>query len=164
MVMELLNSARVKEEDEEYLSDLDIIFQTLAARNPEHIALKQYQIFKQASGKTAKGILVSLGVRLAVFNTKSIRRLTMVDNLNLGSLGEEKTILYIVTPDSDDTYNFLIAMVYSQLFDTLYYRADFVHGGILPIKVNFLLDEFGNLGQIPDFTKIISTVRSDLYQ
>ncbi len=160
MVMELINAAKVKEEDEEYISDLDILFQTLAARNPEHIALKQYQIFKHASGKTAKGILISLGVRLSVFNTESIRRLTMVDNLELGSLGEEKTILYIVTPDSDDTYNFLVAMVYSQLFDTLYYKADFEYGGVLPIQVNLLLDEFANLGQIPDFTKIISTVRS----
>ena len=160
LIMDLLASAKVKEEDEDFESDLDILFKTLNERKPGHIACKQYDIFKQAAGKTAKSILVSLGVRLAIFNTSALKRLIMVDNIELGKLGEEKTILYIVIPEHDSTYNFLVAMIYNQLFDTLYYKADFEYKGQLPVKVNFLLDEFANVCQIPDFQMAISTVRS----
>jgi len=160
LIMDLLASAKTKEDDEDFESDLDILFKTLNERKPGHIACKQYGIFKQAAGKTAKSILVSLGVRLAIFNTDALRRLVMVDNIELGRLGEEKTILYIVIPEQDTTYNFLVAMIYNQLFDTLYYKADFEYDGQLPVKVNFLLDEFANIGQIPEFQKVISTMRS----
>jgi len=158
--MDLLASAKAKEDDEDFESDLDILFKTLGERKPGHIACKQYGIFKQSAGKTAKSILVSLGVRLAIFNTESLRRLVMVDNIELGKLGEEKTILYIVIPEQDTTYNFLVAMLYNQLFDTLYHKADFDYKGQLPVRVNFILDEFPNVGQIPSFQNVISTVRT----
>lgn len=160
MVMTLLRHAEVKEEDEGFQSVLDYIFLELEEREKEHIAVKQYRIFKQAAGKTAKSILVSVGVRLAAFNIKVLEDLTYTDTLELNKLGEEKTALFIIIPDADSTFNFLAAMMYSQIFSTLYYRADFIHKGRLPIHVRFLLDEFANIGQIPDFEKMVATMRS----
>lgn len=159
-VLELLRLAEVKEDEEDYQSDLDIMFETLKEEKPEHIALKQYAIFKQSAGKTAKSILVSVGVRLSVFNIEDIGRLTAKDDLDLGSLGDKKTALYVIIPDSDTTFNFLVAMMYSQLFDSLYYAADFKNKGRLKHHVRFMLDEFANIGQIPDFDKFIATMRS----
>ena len=160
MVMTLLRHAEVKEEDENYQSVLDYMFQDLESQEKDHIAVKQYRIFKQAAGKTAKSILVSVGVRLAVFNIEILENLTYTDTLELHKLGEEKTALFVVIPDADSTFNFLAAMMYSQIFNMLYYRADFVHNGRLPIHVRFMLDEFANIGQIPDFEKMLATMRS----
>ncbi len=160
MVMTLLRHAEVKEDDENFQSVLDYMFQDLESQEKDHIAVKQYKIFKQAAGKTAKSILVSVGVRLAAFNIKILENLTYTDTLELYRLGEEKTVLFIIIPDADSTFNFLAAMMYSQIFSTLYYRADFIHKGRLPIHVRFLLDEFANIGQIPDFEKMLATMRS----
>jgi len=160
MVMELLRAAEVRETDEAYESDLDLLFNYLKDKDPNHIALKQYAIFKQAAGQTAKSILVSVGVRLAAFNQRNIGALTITDNLDLQDLGTEKTVLFVVVPDSHDTFNFLVAMMYSQIFDSLYFRADNEFGGRLPVHVRFLLDEFANIGQIPDFEKKVATMRS----
>lgn len=160
MVMTLLRHAEVKEEDESFQSVLDYMFQELESKEKDHIAVKQYKIFKQAAGKTAKSILVSVGVRLAAFNIKALEDLTYTDTLELYKLGEEKTALFIIIPDADSTFNFLAAMMYSQIFNTLYYRADFVYKGRLPIHVRFMLDEFANIGQIPDFEKMLATMRS----
>ena len=126
----------MKEEDSEFESDLDILFKTLNEKKPGHIACKQYDIFKQAAGKTAKSILVSLGVRLSIFNTSALRRLIMVDNIELGKLGEEKTILYIVIPEHDSTYNFLVAMIYNRYL-TYFIIKLILNIRQLPVKVNF---------------------------
>jgi len=159
-VMQLLKYANVKEEDESYVSDLDIIFNELQKDKPNHIANRQYTIFKQGAGKTAKSILISVGVRLAAFNIDAVSNLTSKDELELDKLGEEKTALFIVIPDSDTTFNFLAAMMYSQLFDSLYYTADFKNKGRLKHHVRCILDEFANIGYIPDFENRIATMRS----
>lgn len=160
MVMELLQMAEVKEEDEEYISELDVIFSELESEKPNHIAVKQYKLFKMAAGKTAKSILISVGVRLSAFSIEEVSKLVSKDNLELEKIGIEKTALFILIPDSDSTFNFLVAMMYTQLFNILFYVADFEHGGRLPIHVRFLLDEFANIGSIPDFEKLIATMRS----
>lgn len=160
MIMELLRAAEVRENDDQFESDLDRLFKLLEEKDPNHIALKQYAIFKQAAGNTAKSILISAGVRLAPFNIRDIGALTIEDNLRLDKIGDEKTALYCVVPDSHDTYNFLVAMMYSQIFDALYLKADFEYGGRLPVHVRFMLDEFANIGQIPDYEKMIATMRS----
>ena len=160
MVMELLRSAEVREGQEDYESDLDLLFNHLREKDSNHIALKQYAIFKQAAGQTAKSILVSVGVRMSMFNQRDIGALTITDNIMLEDLGVEKTALYVVIPDSHDTFNFLVAMMYSQIFDSLYFMADNEFGGRLPVHVRFLLDEFANIGQIPDFDKMVATMRS----
>ncbi|MDR1102089.1 MAG: type IV secretory system conjugative DNA transfer family protein [Clostridiales bacterium] len=160
MVMELLRAAEVREGQEDFESDLDRLFKMLEEKDPNHIALKQYAIFKQAAGQTAKSILVSTSVRLATFNTDNIAALTIDDNIELDKLGDEKTVLYVVVPDSHDTFNFIVAMMYSQIFETLFNKADFVYDGRLPVHVRFMLDEFANIGQIPDFEKMVATVRS----
>ena len=159
-VMTLLRYADVKEEDDEYESDLDVIFNELKKEKSEHIANRQYDIFKQGAGKTAKSILISVGVRLSAFNIDSVANLTSKDDLNLGNMGDEKTALFVVISDSDTTYNFLAAMMYSQLFDSLYYTADFINKGRLENHVRCMLDEFANIGHIPDFDKLIATMRS----
>ncbi len=159
-VMQLLKYANVKEEDESYVSDLDIIFNELQKDKPNHIANRQYTIFKQGAGKTAKSILISVGVRLAAFNIDAVSNLTSKDELELDKLGDEKTALFIVIPDSDTTFNFLAAMMYSQLFDSLYYTADFKNKGRLKHHVRCILDEFANIGYIPDFENRIATMRS----
>ena len=145
MVMELLGSAQVKEEDESYESPLDILFERLAMHDPESIAVKQYGIYKQAAGKTAKSILVSVGVRLAAFNLPQIARLTMTDELHLDELGDKRVALFCCIPDADRSLNYLVGMVYTQLIQTLFYQADRVHRGRLPVPVHCLMDEFANI-------------------
>lgn len=159
-VFTLLRLAEVKEDDEEYKSELDFLFEKLREENANHIAVKQYDIFKMASGKTAKSILISAGVRLSPFGIEEVERLLAADDLELHKLGDEKTALFVLIPDSDTTFNFIVAMMYAQLFDSLYYQADFVSGGSLNYHVKFWLDEFANIGQIPDFDKLIATMRS----
>ena len=146
MVMEMIAAAEVKEDDEEYQSPLDELFERLEIRNPNSLALKQYKIYKQAAGKTAKSILISVGVRLSAFNLESIASLTATDELELDLVGERKTAIFAVIPDNDSTFNFLIGMLYTQLFQMLYYQADIVHGGALP----------------DEFDKLLSTMRSRL--
>ncbi len=160
MIMEMLASAQVKEEDEDYESPLDILFERLEMREPESIAVKQYHIYKQAAGKTAKSILISVGVRLAAFNLKQIADLTCTDELDLSSIGERKVALFCCIPDADTSLNYLVGMIYSQLFQTLYYVADRLHGGKLPMPVHCIMDEFPNVALPDDFEKILATMRS----
>ena len=161
MVMELLGSAQVKEKDENFESPLDILFERLAMRDPESIAVKQYGIYKQAAGKTAKSILVSVGVRLAAFNLPQIARLTMTDELHLDDLGERRVALFCCIPDSDKSLNYLVGMVYTQLIQTLFYQADRVHRGRLPVPVHCLMDEFPNISLPKDsFQSALATMRS----
>ena len=160
MIMEMLASAQVKEEDEDYESPLDILFERLEMRDPESIAVKQYHIYKQAAGKTAKSILISVGVRLAAFNLKQIADLTCIDELDLASIGEKKVALFCCIPDADTSLNYLVGMIYSQLFQTLYYVADRLHGGKLPIPVHCIMDEWANVALPDDFEKILATMRS----
>ena len=160
MIMEMLASAQVKEEDEDYESPLDILFERLEMRDPESIAVKQYHIYKQAAGKTAKSILISVGVRLAAFNLKQIADLTCMDELDLASIGERKVALFCCIPDADTSLNYLVGMIYSQLFQTLYYVADRLHGGKLPIPVHCIMDEWANVALPDDFEKILATMRS----
>ena len=160
MIMEMLGSAQVKEEDEDYESPLDILFDRLEMRDPDSIAVKQYHIYKQAAGKTAKSILISVGVRLAAFNLPQIAKLTNTDELDLSSMGERKVALFCCIPDADTSLNYLVGMIYSQLFQTLYYMADRVHGGALPFPVNCIMDEFPNVSLPNEFEKILATCRS----
>lgn len=160
MVMEMLTYAEVKEDDEEYESPLDELFHHLERSDSDSLALKQYQIYKQAAGKTAKSILISVGVRLAAFNLDSMASLTRFDELELDKIGERKTALFAVIPDNDSTFNFLVGMLYTQLFQMLYYQADYVYGGELPIPVHFLMDEFANVALPDEFDKLLSTMRS----
>ena len=160
MIMEMLGSAQVKEEDEDYESPLDILFDRLEMRDPDSIAVKQYHIYKQAAGKTAKSILISVGVRLAAFNLPQIAKLTNTNELDLSSMGEKKVALFCCIPDADTSLNYLVGMIYSQLFQTLYYMADRVHGGALPVPVNCIMDEFPNVSLPNEFEKILATCRS----
>lgn len=160
MIMEMLGSAQVKEDDEDYQSPLDILFERLEMRDPESIAVKQYAIYKQAAGKTAKSILISVGVRLAAFNLKQIANLTCTDELDLYSIGEKKVALFCCIPDADTSMNYLVGMIYSNLFQTLYYVADWKYGGRLPIPVHCIMDELPNVALPDDFDKILATMRS----
>ena len=160
MIMEMLGSAQVKEDDEDYQSPLDILFERLEMRDPESIAVKQYAIYKQAAGKTAKSILISVGVRLAAFNLKQIANLTCTDELDLYSIGEKKVALFCCIPDADTSMNYLVGMIYSNLFQTLYYVADRKYGGRLPIPVHCIMDEGPNVALPDDFDKILATMRS----
>ena len=160
MSMERLGSAQVKEDDEDYQSPLDILFERLEMRDPESIAVKQYAIYKQAAGKTAKSILISVGVRLAAFNLKQIANLTCTDELDLYSIGEKKVALFCCIPDADTSMNYLVGMIYSNLFQTLYYVADRKYGGRLPIPVHCIMDEWPNVALPDDFDKILATMRS----
>lgn len=159
-VFTMLRLAEIKEDEEDFKSEFDFLFEVLREENPNHIAVKQYDIFKMASGKTAKSILISAGVRLSPFGIEEVEHLLSDDDLELQALGDEKTALFVLIPDSDTTFNFLVAMMYAQLFDSLYYQADFVSGGSLKHHVKFWLDEFANIGQIPEFDKLIATMRS----
>jgi len=159
-VIELVRLGDIDEDVPDYVSPLDILFNELEEKDPENFAIKQYKIFKLSSGKTTKSILVSLGVRLAPFDIPSIRQLVSEDSLELDTLGDEKTILYILLPDTDTSFNFLASMMYQQLFDMLVYKADNIYQGRLPVHVRCILDEFANIGQIPDFEKVISVIRS----
>mgnify|MGYP001026232899 CR=1 FL=1 len=160
MVMEMLAAAEVREEDEEYESPLDILFARLEMRDPESIAVKQYHVFKMGAGKTLKSILISVGVRLSAFNLPQIAKLTNTDELDLSSMGERKVALFCCIPDADTSLNYLVGMIYSQLFQTLYYMADRVHGGALPVPVNCIMDEFPNVSLPNEFEKILATCRS----
>lgn len=160
MIMELLASAEVKEEDEDYESPLDILFQRLEMREPDSIAVKEYRIFKQSAGKTAKSILVSVSVRLAAFNLPQIARLTCMDELDLSSIGEKKVALFCCIPDNDTSLNYLVSMIYGQLFQALYYMADRVHHGRLPVPVHCIQDEWANVAQADDYEKALGTMRS----
>ena len=160
MVMEMIAAAEVREDDEAYQSPLDELFERLAMRVPEHLAVKQYGIFKLAAGKTAKSILISLGVRLEKFNLASIAGITTADEMALPSIGEKKTALFAVIPDNDSSFNFIVGMLYTQLFQQLYYLADHIHGGRLPVHVHFVMDEFSNVALPDEFDKLLSTMRS----
>ena len=160
-IMKLLRCAEVKEDQEDYVSTLDVMMQQVEERNPSHIAVLQYKVFKQAAGKTAKSILITAQTRLANFNIPTIANLTNNDNLELTKIGDEKTALFVIIKDSDDTFNFLVALMYSQLFESLYYHADNeCEGKRLKHHVRFMLDEFANIGTIPDFEKKLATMRS----
>lgn len=160
MVMEMIVAADPKEDDEDYMSPLDYLFYDLEKEKPESLAVKQYRIYKQAAGKTAKSILISVGVRLAAFNLESIMSLTCHDELELEKMGERKTALFAVIPDNDSTFNFLIGMLYTQLFQMLYYSADILHDGELPVPVHFVMDEFANVALPDEFDKLLATMRS----
>ena len=161
MVMEMIAAAEVHEDDDNYQSPLDILFERLEMREPDSIACKQYRIFKQAAGKTAKSILVSVGVRLAAFNLPQIARLTMTDELHLDELGEKRVALFCCIPDADRSLNYLVGMVYTQLIQTLFYQADRVHRGRLPVPVHCLMDEFPNISLPKDsFLSALATMRS----
>lgn len=160
MVMEMLNYAEVKEDEEDYESPLDELFKRLEMIDSNSLALKQYKIYKQAAGKTAKSILISVGVRLAAFNLEELASLTKYDEMELEQIGERKTALFAIIPDNDSTFNFVVGMLYTQLFQMLYYQADYVHGGKLPVPVHFLMDEFANVALPDEFDKLLSTMRS----
>jgi type IV secretion system protein VirD4 len=160
MVMEMIAAAEVREDDETYQSPLDELFERLGMREPDHLAVKQYNIFKLAAGKTAKSILISLGVRLEKFNLSSIAGITTTDELELSSIGERKTALFAVIPDNDSSFNFIVGMLYTQLFQQLYFLADHVYDGRLPVHVHFVMDEFSNVALPDEFDKLLSTMRS----
>lgn len=160
MVMDMIAAAEVREEDETYQSPLDELFERLAMRDPEHLAVKQYNIFKLAAGKTAKSILIGLGVRLEKFNLHTIAGMSLVDEMELTVMGEKKTALFAVIPDNDSSFNFIVGMLYTQLFQCLMYEADYRHGGRLPVHVHFVMDEFANVALPDEFDKLLSTMRS----
>lgn len=159
MVMRVLEYAEVKEEDDDFVSPLDMLFQALEREQPEHIAVRQYKVFKQASGKTAMSILVSVAVRLAAFNLPQLKAITDHDDMDLDTLGEKKVALYAVIPDNDSSFNFLVSLLYAQAFQTLYYSADQIHHGALPRHVHFILDEFASM-PLPGYTRELATMRS----
>ena len=159
-VMELLRLAEVREDNEDFKSPLDLLFDDLKAENPNNFASKQYDLFKLGAGKTSKSILVSVGVRLSAFNIPAVMELLSEDTLEMDTLGDEKTALFVIIPDTDKTFNFISAIMYQQLFDTLFLKAESEYGGRLPFHVRFLLDEFANIGQIPNFETYIATMRS----
>lgn len=159
--MFLIENAAVVESDDEMLpSPVDMLFEALEEENPEHIALRQYKIFKQAGAKTAKSILISAAVRLAAFNLPEIAKMTSYDSLDLGSLGERKRAIFCVIPDNDSSFNYLVGMLYTQAFQELYYRADKLHGGELPVPVHMVMDEFANVALPDNFERILATIRS----
>ena len=160
MILEMISSAEVREDDETFQSPLDLLFENLENRDPLNIAVKQYKVFKQAAGKTAKSILISCGARLAPFDIAELRELMSYDEMELDTIGDRKTALFVIISDTDDTFNFVVAIMYSQLFNLLCDKADDVYNGRLPVHVRCLLDEFANIGQIPKFDKLIATIRS----
>ncbi|EQB20438.1 TrsK-like protein [Dehalobacter sp. UNSWDHB] len=160
MVMEMIAAAEVHEDDESYQSPLDALFERLEMRESEHLAVKQYNIFKLAAGKTAKSILIGLGVRLEKFNLSTLAGITTVDEMELSSIGEKKTALFAVIPDNDSSFNFIVGMLYTQLFQSLMYLADYKYGGRLPVHVHFVMDEFANVALPDEFDKLLSTIRS----
>ena len=160
MLIYMMNFAEVREEDDQYRSPLDMLFRALEEEQPNHVAVKQYKAFKQAAGKTAKSILISCGARLAVFDIAELREVTAYDELELDTLGDRKTALFLIMSDTDDSFNFLISMCYTQLFNLLCEKADDVYGGRLPVHVRCLIDECANIGQIPKLEKLVATIRS----
>lgn len=160
MVMEMIRAGEVREDDETYKSALDILFERLEMRNPEHIALKYYRSYHSGSGKTLKSIQITLISRLEKFNLESLASITQNDELELWSIGEKRTAVFAIIPDNDSSFSFLVGMLYTQLFQQLYYQADVIHGGRLPVHVHFLMDEFANVALPDEFDKLLSTMRS----
>ena len=159
-LLDLINASEAREDDETYQSPVDLLFSQLEEREPDHFAVKQYRKFKMAAGKTLKSILISCGARLAPFDIKELRDLMEYDELELDTLGDQKTALFVILSDTDSTFNFVAALMYSQLFNLLCDKADDFYGGRLPVHVRLILDEFANIGQIPNFDKLIATIRS----
>ena len=159
-LIEMLNSMEVREDDEEFQNPVDLMFTELEKENPQHFAVRQYKKYKLAAGKTAKSILISCGARLAPFDIQELRDLTAYDELELDTLGDQKTALFLIMSDTDDTFNFLISLIYTQLFNLLCEKADDVYGGRLPVHVRCLIDECANIGQIPRLEKLVATIRS----
>lgn len=159
-LLEMINAMEVREDDEEFKNPVDLMFDELEQRDPDHFAVRQYAKYKLAAGKTAKSILVSCGARLAPFDIKELRDLTAYDELDLDTLGDRKTALFLIMSDTDGTFNFLISMIYTQLFNLLCEKADDVYGGRLPVHVRCLIDEAANIGQIPNLEKLVATIRS----
>jgi len=160
MVMEMLRAGEVREDDDSYQSPLDELYDRLEMRSPDHIAVKYYRDYRSGSAKTLKSIQITLAARLEKFNLESLASLTVTDELDLGSIGEKKTALFIIIPDNDSSFNFLVSILYTQLFQQLFYSADHKHGGALPVHVHFLMDEFANVSLPDDFDKILSVMRS----
>jgi type IV secretion system protein VirD4 len=159
-LIELVNQLEVHEQDDQFENPVDIVFKSLAQKNPEHFAVRQYRKYKLAAGKTSKSINISCGARLAPFDIQELREITKYDELELDRLGDEKTALFLIMSDTDSTFNFLVSMIYSQLFNLLCEKADDVYGGRLPIHVRCLIDECANIGQIPNLEKLMATIRS----
>ena len=159
-LLEMIDASEVREEDENFKNAIDMMFEVLEERDPNHFAVKQYRKYKLAAGKTAKSILISCGARLAPFDIKELRKLMSEDEMNLDTLGDRKTALFVIISDTDDTFNFVVSIMYSQLFNLLCDKADDKYSGRLPVHVRFLLDEFANIGLIPKFEKLIATIRS----
>ena len=159
-LLEFLNIMEVREDDEEFQNPVDLMFEDLAKQKPDHFAVRQYRLYKLAAGKTAKSILISCGARLAPFDIAELREITAYDELELDTLGDRKTALFLIMSDTDSTFNFLISMVYTQLFNLLCEKADDVYGGRLPVHVRCLIDECANIGQIPNLEKLVATIRS----
>ena len=159
-LLEMINASEAREDDEDFKNPVDLMFERLEEKDPEHFAVKQYKKYKLAAGKTAKSILISCGARLAPFDIRELRELMETDEMELDTLGERKTALFVIISDTDDTFNFVVSILYTQLFNLLCDKADDVYGGRLPVHVRCLLDEFANIGQIPKFEKLIATIRS----
>ena len=159
-LIEFINAMEVREDDEEFQNPVDIMFENLEKKNPKHFAVRQYKKYKLAAGKTAKSILISCGARLAVFDIQELREITAYDELELDTIGDRKTALFLIMSDTDATFNFLISMIYTQLFNLLCEKADDVYGGRLPVHVRCLIDEAANIGQIPNLEKLVATIRS----
>ncbi len=159
-LLEMINASEAREDDEDFKNPVDLMFERLEEKDPEHFAVKQYKKYKLAAGKTAKSILISCGARLAPFDIRELRELMETDEMELDTLGDSKTALFVIISDTDDTFNFVVSILYTQLFNLLCDKADDVYGGRLPVHVRCLLDEFANIGQIPKFEKLIATIRS----
>ena len=159
-LLDMIDASEVREDDETYMNPIDRLFEALEKKEPTHFAVKQYKKYKLAAGKTAKSILISCGARLAQFDIEELKNLMEHDEMGLDTIGDKRTALFIIISDTDDTFNFVVAMMYTQLFNLLCDKADDVYGGRLPVHVRCLLDEFSNIGQIPKFEKLIATIRS----
>ena len=159
-LLDMINASEAREDDEDFQNPVDLMFERLASKDPDHFAVKQYAKYKLAAGKTAKSILISCGARLAPFDIRELRELLETDEMELDTIGDRKTALFVIISDTDDTFNFVVSILYTQLFNLLCDKADDVYGGRLPVHVRCLLDEFANIGQIPKFEKLIATIRS----
>jgi type IV secretion system protein VirD4 len=160
MVMEMLRAAETREDDEDFRSPLDDLFDILESEEPDHITVKYYKLYRKGSGKTLKSIQITLAARLEKFNLIEMEKLTAADELDIVQMGTEKTALFVIISDSDTSFNFLVSILYTQLFQTLFYEADYVHKGALPMHVHFIMDEFENVALPDDFEKDLSTMRS----
>ena len=159
-LLEMINASEAREDDPEFQSPVDLMFERLEEKDPEHFAVRQYKKFLLSAGKTRSSILISCGARLAPFDIKELRDLMETDEMELDTIGDRKTALFIIISDTDDTFNFVVSILYTQLFNLLCDKADNEYGGRLPVHVRCLLDEFANIGQIPKFEKLIATIRS----